>query len=95
MPWEAKNTMNLREDFVRLAATQTVPFSELCRRYQISRQTGYKWLGRYKAEGAVGLWPTVAAALTTAPCARPRTSKRRCWRCAASMAGADARSNGA
>ena len=55
MPWEAKNTMNLREDFVRLAAAQTVPFSELCRRYRISRQTGYKWLERHKTEGTAGL----------------------------------------
>jgi len=55
MPWEAKNTMNLREEFVSLAATQSVPFSELCRRYRISRQTGYKWLNRHQAEGAGGL----------------------------------------
>ena len=55
MPWEAKNTMTLREDFVSLAATRTVPFSELCRRYRISRQTGYRWLDRHKAEGTGGL----------------------------------------
>ncbi|MEM5372249.1 helix-turn-helix domain-containing protein, partial [Paraburkholderia azotifigens] len=45
MPREVKNTMNLREEFVSLAATQALSFSELCRRYRISRQTGYKWLG--------------------------------------------------
>ncbi|SEI20628.1 leucine-zipper of insertion element IS481, partial [Paraburkholderia hospita] len=55
MPWEAKDTMNLREDFVRDAATQAVPFSELCRKYKITRQTGYKWLGRHKSEGVDGL----------------------------------------
>ncbi|WP_176133860.1 IS481 family transposase [Paraburkholderia hospita] len=55
MPWDAKDTMNLREDFVRDAATQAVPFSELCRKYKITRQTGYKWLGRHKSEGADGL----------------------------------------
>ena len=55
MPWEVKDTMTLREDFVRLAATQAVPFSELCRRFQITRQTGYKWLARHKAEGINGL----------------------------------------
>jgi transposase InsO family protein len=47
--------MTLREDFVRLAATQAVPFSELCGRFQITRQTGYKWLARHKAEGINGL----------------------------------------
>ncbi|MGT2470405.1 IS481 family transposase [Paraburkholderia terrae] len=55
MPWEVKDTMTLREDFVRLAATQAVPFSELCGRFQITRQTGYKWLARHKAEGINGL----------------------------------------
>lgn len=29
--------------------------SELCREYGISRETGYKWLGRYKREGPDGL----------------------------------------
>ena len=55
MPWDVKDTMNRREDFVRLAATQAVPFSELCRKYEITRQTGYKWLRRHKAEGVDGL----------------------------------------
>src|ERR1700752_3703590 len=27
----------------------------LCREYGISRKTGYKWLGRYRSEGAAGL----------------------------------------
>ena len=27
----------------------------LCREYAISRKTGYKWLGRYRREGAAGL----------------------------------------
>jgi putative transposase len=27
----------------------------LCREYGISRKTGYKWLGRYRCEGAAGL----------------------------------------
>ncbi|BCZ76427.1 hypothetical protein PTKU64_27440 [Paraburkholderia terrae] len=47
--------MNRREDFVREAATQAVAFSELCRKFKITRQTGYKWLARHKAEGAEGL----------------------------------------
>jgi transposase InsO family protein len=55
MPWEVKDTMTLREDFVRRAATQAVPFSELCRQFKITRQTGYKWLARHKAEGINGL----------------------------------------
>jgi transposase InsO family protein len=55
MPWNVKDTMSLREEFVGLAATQTLPFSELCRRFNISRQTGYKWLERHKTHGPDGL----------------------------------------
>ena len=29
--------------------------TELCRRHNISRRTGYKWLERYEAEGPDGL----------------------------------------
>ena len=29
--------------------------AELCRRFQIARKTGYKWLQRYRSEGAAGL----------------------------------------
>jgi transposase InsO family protein len=35
-----------REEFVRLASQADANVSELCRRYGISRKTGYKWLGR-------------------------------------------------
>lgn len=30
-------------------------FAELCRRYEISRQSGYMWVARYRSEGAAGL----------------------------------------
>lgn len=33
----------------------TVPVSELCRRFQVSRKTGYKWLARFTANGTAGL----------------------------------------
>ena len=35
-----------REEFVQLARLPEANISELCRRYGISRKTGYKWLGR-------------------------------------------------
>lgn len=47
--------MGLREEFVRLAASQQVPLRELCRRFGISAPTGYKWLRRYAAAGPAGL----------------------------------------
>jgi transposase InsO family protein len=47
--------MDQREEFVRLALAPGANRSELCRRYRISRAKGYKWLGRYLAEGRAGL----------------------------------------
>src|SRR5258706_7953678 len=46
MPWQEVNVMTLRREFVELAAQEGANVSELCRRYEISRKTGYKWLGR-------------------------------------------------
>lgn len=38
--------MELREEFVELVRMKGLGVSELCRRFGISRKTGYKWLGR-------------------------------------------------
>jgi transposase InsO family protein len=55
MPWNVKDTMSLRQEFVCLAAERTLPFSELCRRFNISRQTGYEWVERWRTYGVEGL----------------------------------------
>jgi transposase InsO family protein len=55
MPWEHLSVMDQREEFVRLALMPGANISELCRRYKISRDKGYKWLRRYQAEGRAGL----------------------------------------
>jgi len=55
MPWSPMNVLDLRYEFVCLARGGSVPVSELCRRYGISRKTGYKWLGRYREGGEPGL----------------------------------------
>lgn len=47
--------MDLREEFLGLTRNAEVSFSELCRRFGISRKTGYKWRGRYRESGACGL----------------------------------------
>jgi transposase InsO family protein len=47
--------MSLRQEFVHLLETQRVSMTELCRRFQISRKTGYKWAQRFRTEGAAGL----------------------------------------
>lgn len=55
MPWKSVSTMSLREEFVTLVQQSAVSVSELCRRFRVSRKTGYKWLARYRGEGAAGL----------------------------------------
>src|SRR5919198_2740334 len=53
MPWTETSAMKERQQFVADweidARTGRVNFAALCRAYGVSRQTGYKWLGRYLA----------------------------------------------
>lgn len=44
-----------RGEFVRLARSGTITMAELCRRFRISRQTGYRLLRRFASEGSAGL----------------------------------------
>jgi transposase InsO family protein len=43
--------MNERMHFIRLHQRGAHSVAELCRRFGVSRKTGYKWLGRYYADG--------------------------------------------
>ena len=47
--------MSLKLEFVQLADQEEANMSALCRRFDISRPTGYKWLRRYREEGREGL----------------------------------------
>jgi len=70
MPWKTPETiMDLKIEFVQLAAQPEANMSQLCRRYHISRPTGYKWLRRYQAEGLDGL-----AARSRRPHTSPNTT---------------------
>lgn len=42
MPWSTRDTMSLREEFISLALHEEANRRELCRRFGISPQTGYK-----------------------------------------------------
>ena len=55
MPWQECSTMSLRQEFLALAQNEGVNFSELCRRFGVSRKTGYKWRQRYREKGSAGL----------------------------------------
>ncbi len=50
MPWREVSIMDERREFVRLALQEGANRRELCRRFGIHPDTGYKWLGRWTAD---------------------------------------------
>jgi putative transposase len=55
MPWRETSPVEQRLEFVREFETELFTMTELAAQYGISRKTGYKWLDRYDAAGALGL----------------------------------------
>ena len=55
MPWKETDPVTERQRFVLEAEGGLFTHAELCRRYGITRPTGYKWLERYRSEGPDGL----------------------------------------
>jgi putative transposase len=55
MPWLETNPMDERVQFIVAVNEELYSVAELCHRFGISRQCGYKWLQRYAAEGFPGL----------------------------------------
>jgi putative transposase len=55
MPWQVTSPMDQRLQFVREARRQHDDMAAICRRFGISRKTGYKWLNRYEEGGVVAL----------------------------------------
>ena len=52
MPFKNITAMDQRIEFILLfSSNKKLKFNELCRRYKISRTTGYKWVNRYKTGG--------------------------------------------
>lgn len=55
MPWKEATIMSQKEQFVLCALKKEISFKALCTQFQISRETGYKLVRRYKREGLKGL----------------------------------------
>lgn len=55
MSWNIQNLMSQRHEFVLLASQANVNFAALCRRFDISRKTGYKWRARFHGGGPTAL----------------------------------------
>lgn len=55
MPWNEVSKVESRRLFVEACRSGRWSVAEACRRFGVSRKTGYKWLARYEAEGVAGL----------------------------------------
>jgi transposase-like protein len=51
MPWKERRAMSLKVEFVERATMAGANMSALCREYGISRETGHKWLKRFRRSG--------------------------------------------
>jgi transposase InsO family protein len=55
MPWANMTVENQRQEFVTMAQGSGIHMVELCRRFDVSPKTGYKWVARYRGEGPQAL----------------------------------------
>jgi len=55
MPWSETSTMDQKRLFIRDYVRGSFGMAELCRRYGISRPTGYKWVKCFESDGFAGL----------------------------------------
>src|ERR1044072_1939513 len=55
MPWKVEGVVEQRLRFIMEREKAEFGVAELCRQHQITRQTAYKWIERYEAEGVGGL----------------------------------------
>ncbi len=55
MSWKGVTIMDQRVRFISEYLNNYFAVSELCNQFEISRKTGYKWIGRYKQFGPEGL----------------------------------------
>jgi len=55
MPWQEVTVMSQREEFVKFALGMGSNIAALCRRFKISRKTGYKWIQRFLEDGVGAL----------------------------------------
>ncbi len=55
MSWKENTKVSLRLEFCLMPNKPNRNFQSLCRQFQISSKTGYKWLKRFNEEGQAGL----------------------------------------
>jgi transposase len=55
MPWRETCVVDERVRFIAALREAGEPFAVICKRFEISRKTGYKWLARYEEGGPAAL----------------------------------------
>src|SRR6266850_2371695 len=65
MPWKETCVMDEKTAFIAECLGGELPMTALCERYGISRDTGYRLLGRYREAGPGGLEPRARAPATS------------------------------
>lgn len=55
MSWKVCSAVSQRREFIVLATQPDANIAELCRRFGVSRNNGYKWIRRFQAHGLEGL----------------------------------------
>ena len=73
-----------RKRFVQEYESGEWTMSELCRIYEVSRESGYKWLRRSQVEGKRG-WKIAAVHRFDIPIRPNHRPSSSCWHCASDM----------
>jgi transposase InsO family protein len=55
MPWQERNALEHRNEFITAWLKRERSLTYLSREYGISRKTAYKWIDRFEAEGRAGM----------------------------------------
>ena len=55
MPWKESSALEQRRMFIAACQSGEMTMAEACRQFEISRQSGYKWLKRFEEGGEAGL----------------------------------------
>lgn len=75
MPWSDMTSLHQRVLFIADVARATEDFSAVCRRFGVSRKTGYKWVARY-AHGGPGELVARSPRPLRSPTATPQPTTR-------------------
>jgi len=54
MPWNKKTEFHQRCDFIQQTRAPNASVARLCRHWNLSRKTAYKWIKRYRRLGGYG-----------------------------------------